>query len=53
MDVRSLEKQIHERMATFPTKTRRVAEYILANSSEVAFRSISEVADNLIFHAKE
>ena len=47
MDVRSLEKQIHERMATFPTKTRRVAEYILANSSEVAFRSISEVADAL------
>lgn len=47
MNVQELEKQIRDRMDTFPTKTRRVAEYLLGNSSEVAFRSISEVADKL------
>ena len=47
MDVRALEQQIREKLNTFPTKTRRVAEYILGNSSEVAFRSISEVAEKL------
>jgi DNA-binding MurR/RpiR family transcriptional regulator len=34
-------------MDAFPTKTRRVAEYLLTHSSKVAFLSISEVADNL------
>lgn len=45
--MQNLERQIREKLNTFPTKTRRVAEYILGNSSEVAFRSISEVAENL------
>ena len=47
MDIHELEQRIRERLDTFPTKTRRVAEYLLGNSSEVAFRSISEVAEKL------
>ena len=47
MDVHALEQQIRGKLSTFPTKTRRVAEYILGNMSEVAFCSISEVADKL------
>lgn len=34
-------------MDDFPTKTRRVAEYLLTHSSKVAFLSISEVAERL------
>lgn len=47
MDMRSLEQQIREGLNTFPAKTRRVAEYILGNYSDVAFRSISDVAKKL------
>ena len=47
MDVQRLEERIRGRLNHFPAKTRRVAEYILANSSEVAFQSISETADKL------
>ena len=47
MNIQDLEKQIRDRMDTFPTKTRRVAEYLLGNSSEVAFHSIGEVAERL------
>lgn len=47
MNLQELEKRIREKLDTFPTKTRRVAEYLLGNSSEVAFRSINEVADKL------
>lgn len=47
MDAQALEKLIREKMSSFPTKTRRVAEYILGNPGEVAFRSISEVSDTL------
>ena len=47
MNIQDLERQIRDRMDTFPTKTRRVAEYLLGNSSEVAFHSISEVAEKL------
>ncbi|MBQ6773534.1 MAG: MurR/RpiR family transcriptional regulator [Synergistaceae bacterium] len=47
MDVQRLEERIRGRLNHFPTKTRRVAEYILANSSEVAFHSISETAEKL------
>ncbi len=47
MSIQQLEKLIRDKMDTFPTKTRRVAEYLLGNSSEVAFHSISEVADRL------
>lgn len=47
MDVQRLEERIRARLNHFPTKTRRVAEYILANSSEVAFQSISETAEKL------
>ena len=47
MDMQALEGQIRDKLAAFPTKTRRVAEYILGNAPEVAFRSITEVADTL------
>ena len=47
MNIQDLEKQIRDRMDTFPTKTRRVTEYLLGNSSEVAFHSIGEVAERL------
>ncbi|NLL37958.1 MAG: MurR/RpiR family transcriptional regulator [Fretibacterium sp.] len=47
MNIQELEQTIRERLDTFPTKTRRVAEYLLGNSSEVAFQSISEVAEKL------
>ena len=47
MNALELQNLIREKIDTFPTKTRRVAEYLLTNSSEVAFHSISEVADKL------
>ena len=47
MDVQRLEDRIRGKLNHFPTKTRRVAEYILSNSSEIAFHSISETADKL------
>ena len=47
MDARHLEEEIRGRLNDFPVKTRRVAEYILGNSSEVAFHSISETAERL------
>ena len=47
MDARELQEFIREKIDTFPTKTRRVAEYFLTNSSEVAFYSISDVAKRL------
>ncbi|MBR6901548.1 MAG: MurR/RpiR family transcriptional regulator [Synergistaceae bacterium] len=47
MDVQRLEDRIRGKLNQFPSKTRRVAEYILGNSSEIAFHSISEVAERL------
>ena len=47
MDVQRLEDRIRGKLNLFPTKTRRVAEYILSNSSEIAFHSISETAEKL------
>lgn len=47
MNAQELQILIREKMDTFPTKTRRVVEYLLTNSSEVAFHSISEVAEKL------
>ena len=47
MDMRSLEHQIREGLNTYPAKTRRVAEYILGNYSDIAFKSISEIARKL------
>ena len=47
MDVQQLEETIRGRLNNFPAKTRRVAEYILGNSPEVAFHSISETAERL------
>ena len=47
MDVQRLEERIRGKLEDFPAKTRRVAEYILSNSSEIAFRSISETAERL------
>ena len=47
MDVQRLEDRIRGKLNHFPTKTRRVAEYILSNSSEIAFHSISETAEKL------
>ena len=47
MDANILEESIRGGMHRFPAKTRRVAEYILGNSSEVAFHSISETAAKL------
>jgi len=47
MNAQELQTAIRERMDTFPAKTRRVVEYLLTNSSEVAFHSISEVAEKL------
>ncbi len=47
MDARHLEEHIRGRLNEFPAKTRRVAEYILGNSSEIAFHSISETAERL------
>ena len=47
MDVQRLEDRIRGRLNNFPAKTRRVAEYILSNSSEIAFHSISETAEKL------
>jgi DNA-binding MurR/RpiR family transcriptional regulator len=38
---------ISDRLNAFPTKTRRVAEFILTHPSEFAFHSISDVADRL------
>lgn len=47
MDIKRLEDKIRSRLNHFPAKTRRVAEYLLANPSEAAFQSISETADKL------
>lgn len=47
MNIQRLEDRIRERLNSFPKKTRRVAEYILSNSSEAAFNSISEMAEKL------
>ncbi|MBQ9629782.1 MAG: MurR/RpiR family transcriptional regulator, partial [Synergistaceae bacterium] len=47
MDVQRLEERIRGKLEDFPAKTRRVAEYILSNSSEIAFHSISETAERL------
>ena len=47
MEVQRLEEQIRGKLNHFPAKTRRVAEYILGNSSEIAFHSISETAEKL------
>lgn len=47
MDILTLEQTIRSEINHLPKKTRRVAEYILANSSEVAFQSISETAEKL------
>ena len=47
MNVTELQELIRGKIDTFPTKTRRVAEYLLTHSSEVAFHSISDVADRL------
>ena len=47
MDVHDLEQRIHEKLSGFPIKTRRVAEYIVGKPAEVAFKSISDVADEL------
>jgi DNA-binding MurR/RpiR family transcriptional regulator len=47
MNALELQEFIREKIDTFPAKTRRVAEYLLTNSSEVAFHSISDVADRL------
>jgi DNA-binding MurR/RpiR family transcriptional regulator len=42
-----LQSLIRERLSTMPTKARRVAEYLLMSSSELAFLSIGEVAEKL------
>jgi DNA-binding MurR/RpiR family transcriptional regulator len=47
MNALELQEFIRKKMDDFPTKTRRVAEYLLTHSSKVAFLSISEVADRL------
>ena len=47
MSLTELQELIRGKMDTFPTKTRRVAEYLLTHSSEVAFHTISDVADRL------
>ena len=47
MDIQRLEDKIRGRLSNFPAKTRRVAEYILGNSPEIAFHSISETAEKL------
>ncbi|MDR1874407.1 MAG: MurR/RpiR family transcriptional regulator [Synergistaceae bacterium] len=47
MNAQELQSLIREKIDTFPNKTRRVVEYLLTNSSEVAFLSISEVAERL------
>ncbi len=47
MDIQRLEDRIRGKLGNFPAKTRRVAEYILGNSPEIAFHSISETAEKL------
>ncbi len=47
MDIQRLEDKIRGKLNNFPAKTRRVAEYILGNSPEIAFHSISETAEKL------
>ena len=47
MDIQRLEDNIRGKIDNFPKKTRRVAEYILANSPEIAVLSISETAEKL------
>ncbi|MDR2527784.1 MAG: MurR/RpiR family transcriptional regulator [Synergistaceae bacterium] len=47
MTMQLLQEFIRDRLDTFPTKARRVMEYFLTNSSEVAFHSITDVAERL------
>ena len=47
MEIQRLEDNIRVKLDRFPAKTRRVAEYILGNSPEIAFHSISETAEKL------
>ncbi|GHS92702.1 RpiR family transcriptional regulator [Synergistales bacterium] len=47
MNAPELQDLIRKKIDDFPTKTRRVAEYILTNSTTVAFHSISETAARL------
>ena len=47
MNAQSLETQIRSKLPSLPTKARRVADYILGNSSKAAFQSITEVAEAL------
>ncbi|MDR2523009.1 MAG: MurR/RpiR family transcriptional regulator [Synergistaceae bacterium] len=47
MTMQELQEFIRERLDTFPAKARRVTEYLLTNSSEVAFHSITDVAERL------
>lgn len=47
MDAVTLEQNIRDSINHFPAKTRRVAEYILTNPSQVAFNSISQTAEAL------
>ncbi|GHV42278.1 RpiR family transcriptional regulator [Synergistales bacterium] len=47
MNASELQDLIRKKIDDFPTKTRRVAEYILTNSTAVAFRSISEISETL------
>jgi len=42
-----LQSLIREHYSMMPTKARRVADYFLTNPSEVAFRSIGEVAEKI------
>ena len=47
MSSQKLEDLVISNLNQFPVKTRRVIEYILSNSSEIAFQSVSEVAEKL------
>jgi DNA-binding MurR/RpiR family transcriptional regulator len=47
MDAPELQKFIRDKIDTFPNKTRRVVEYFLSNPSEIAFYSISDIAEKL------
>ncbi len=47
MDSQQLQSLIMENLSSMPNKARRVCEYLLGNMREAAFRSISEVANDL------
>ena len=47
MDSAQLQALMMDKLEDMPNKARRVAEYLLANMREAAFRSIGEVADEL------